>query len=266
LLPRNFVPEAVSSKYEPLVVFREVKDLDVRLVGDVRPSVVRDWNAVAQLLGEVVEVELTVLEAEISDRTRWHEASLDVACLGVLADEDIALVRELGLQPLLLVLLVRAEGLAHIDLLQLISVLLQEHTLAVASVCDEELVLVNDSDESTGSDVRCLGVASVERRFCDLKGVILALIEGLFDAGYDVPVFLAAFEVLFEVDLHLLGASVSDLPSAMTVVNSHIISFEAMELVAAKSIFNWPVAFKLESIDTTFDQIRFEIAALALVA
>jgi len=52
----------------------------------------------------------------------------------------------------------------------------------------------------------------------------------------------------------------------MTVINSHIITFEAIELVTAKSIFNWPVAFKLEAIDTTFDVIRFEIAALALVA
>lgn len=253
MFSRNFVPKAVSSEYEPLVVFRQVKDLDVRLVGDVRPGVVWDWNAVAQLLGEVVEVELSVLEAKISDRTRWHEASLDVTCLGVLADEDVALVRELRFQPLLLVLLVSAEGLANVDLLELVSVLLQENTLAVASVRDEELVLVDDSDESAGSNVRRLGVAGVEGRFCDLKGVILALIEGLFDAGYDVPVFLAALEVLFEVDLHLLGASVSNLPSAMTVVNGHIISFEAMELVAAKSIFNWPVAFKLEAIDTTFD-------------
>ena len=81
-----------------------------------------------------MEVELSILEAEVPDRARWHEPTFDVARLRMFADENIAFLWELGFQPFLLVLLVRTKCLAYIYLFERVAILLQQHAFAIACV------------------------------------------------------------------------------------------------------------------------------------
>lgn len=66
-----------------------------------------------------MEVELSILESEVSDRARWHEAAFYIACFGVFADEYVAFVGELGPESFLLVFLIGTECFADVDRLQL---------------------------------------------------------------------------------------------------------------------------------------------------
>ena len=95
-------------------------NLDIGSVGDVRAREDRNRPPKAKLLGKVMEVELSMLQAEVTERACRLQAALDEALYaGRLfgAVEDVSLSGELLLHALLLLLLINRECLAQIDLL-----------------------------------------------------------------------------------------------------------------------------------------------------
>ena len=94
-------------------------NLDIGSVGNVRAREDRNRPPEAKLLGEVMKVELSMLQAEVTERACRLQAALDEALdAGRLfgAVEDVSLSGELLLHALLLFLLINRECLAQIDL------------------------------------------------------------------------------------------------------------------------------------------------------
>ena len=95
-------------------------NLDVRSVCDVWAREDRDRPPEAELLREVVEVELSMLQAEVAERACRLQATLNEALnTGRLfcAVVYVSLSRKLFLHSRLLLLLVNREGLAQVYLL-----------------------------------------------------------------------------------------------------------------------------------------------------
>ena len=95
-------------------------NLDIGSVGNVRAREDRNRPPKAKLLREVMKIELSMLQAEVTERACRLQTALDEALnAGRLfcAVEDVSLSGELLLHALLLLLLVNRECLAQINLL-----------------------------------------------------------------------------------------------------------------------------------------------------
>lgn len=95
--------------------------LNIGLGRDVGAREDRNGQAVAQLLGEFVEVEIAHLETEVAEAASRLQSTLDVARHAVRllhTLEDVSLTGELRLHTLLFLLFVDRKCLAKIDLLK----------------------------------------------------------------------------------------------------------------------------------------------------
>lgn len=106
-------------------MLRELEYLDVGLVSDVWTREERDRSSVSVVLCELVEVELPMLEPEVTERPRRHESAFDVAGCLASAMHDVLFFREQFLESILLVVFISAESLADIYGFKLVAILSQ---------------------------------------------------------------------------------------------------------------------------------------------
>ena len=67
LFAADLVPKTISGEQKIAVVLGQIKNLNVRLMSNVRSRVLRNGSAVSEFLVKLMEVELFVLESEVTD-------------------------------------------------------------------------------------------------------------------------------------------------------------------------------------------------------
>ena len=151
-----------------------------------------------------MKVELTVLETEITERTSWLQAALDVAldaCRLLQALEDVTLARKLLLHPFLLLFLIDRESLAQLDQLVAAKVGLvpQQYGFRVACISNVEFVVLDDCNQCSGAHIGRRGEPLFKHDSGNTLPRLLHLVKCLHDCFFDLFIGLGILKILLQI-------------------------------------------------------------------
>jgi hypothetical protein len=205
----------------------------------VRPGKSRNWPAVTVFPTELMEVEVAVLQTEVTKGSCWLKTALNITSLCAFAGDDVRLIGELLPEPGLLVILVCVERRADFDHLEVLAVLAEDDSFAVTGIGHEQLVAVDDRDEGARAHISRLSETSSEASLCNGKHIVLHPVKSFLHGSlYLIVGHLVTRQQFFEITMQLLTASFRNLPAAMTVKHGEKHSRELLsELVHAHRVF-----------------------------
>jgi len=232
-------------------------------MSNVGSSILRDRHSVAELMGEVVEVEFGFLEAEVSEGSGGHEVAFHVAGAFPFAHNDVFLAFERFLEPLLLILLIRIERFAQFySLVVAVGGLSEEASFAVAGVGDVELVVVDDGDEGAGADVSRPREALLKGHLGHLVPILLDPVECFVYSIDDFGLLFGVLELFVEVGVEVAHGVLRDLPPSVSIEHPHVEPFEVLELVHVETILAGIVSRVLQNKHSIAQDISLRIWGL----
>ena len=116
---------------------------------------------------------------------------------------------------------------------------------------------MNKGEESARANIGSLSESRVKACLGNLKCIVLNLVIGFLDTVFNLLFWTFALQIFFKICLNFPCAHVCVLPSTVTVIDCYKVAIEGFKLITAQPVFNWCIAFVLQSLHSSINFVLF---------